>query len=223
MISRPQSAQWDRHWQSGERKWFLWGMVATRRFVFQPAVAFYCDRFFSERGLFFEMGCGTAESSALIPRKLRKFIGLDFSAAALGLARKTGSLDALVQADALNLPCSSGSIDGIWNLGVMEHFDLSQIQRCFAEFRRVLKRGGVIIAFWPTERNVSRWFLGPIEWLISRTSGRHFVFFPDEVSRLRSKEQAASYLRGAGLEVLALDFNWRTAFIHRVVVARKVS
>ena len=92
-----------------------------------------------------------------------------------------------------------------------------------AEFRRVLKHGGVIIAFWPTERNASRWLLAPIEWLISRTSGRHFVFFPDEVSRLRSKEQAASYLRGAGLEVLALDFNWRTAFIHRVLVARKVS
>jgi ubiquinone/menaquinone biosynthesis C-methylase UbiE len=159
----------------------------------------------------------------LIPRKLRKLIGLDFSAAALGLARKTGNLDALVQADALNLPCSSGSIDGIWNLGVMEHFDRSQIQRCFAEFRRVLKRGGVIIAFWPTERNASRWFLAPIEWLISRTSGRQFVFFPDEVSRLRSKEQAVSYMRDAGLEVLALDFNWRTAFIHRVVVARKVS
>jgi SAM-dependent methyltransferase len=221
--SRLQIAQWDRHWQSGERKWFQWGMVATRRIVFQPAVAFYCDRFFPERGLFVEMGCGTAQSSALILRKGRKLMGLDFSPVALGLARKTGNLDALVQADALNLPYSSGSIDGIWNLGVMEHFHPSQIQRCLAEFRRVLKDDGVIIAFWPTEWNASRWLLAPIEWLISRTSGRHFGFFPDEVSRLRSKEQAARYLRDAGLDVLALDFSWRTAFIHRVVVARKVS
>jgi SAM-dependent methyltransferase len=163
MTTRPPSAQWDGHWQPGQHKWFLWGMVATRRIVFQPAVAFYCDHFFAERGLFFEMGCGTAESSALIPHKLRKFIGLDFSAVALGLARQTGNLDALVQADALNLPCSSGSIDGIWNLGVMEHFDRPQIQLCFAEFRRVLKQGGVVIAFWPTERNASRWLLAPIE------------------------------------------------------------
>ena len=130
-------------------------------------------------------------------------------------------MDALMQADIMALPYKSESLAGLWNLGVMEHFPESSIQTCLKEFHRVLAVGGVMILFWPSEHNASRWILGPIEWLMSRMRGQSFTFFPDEVSRLRSKDQAARYLREAGLEPLRIDFSLRTAFIHVVVVARK--
>jgi SAM-dependent methyltransferase len=223
VISAPESRHWDEHWQSLGRNRSLFGLLAlaTRRLIFQPAVAFYSERYFVQGGLFFEMGCGTAESSALVHRDGRKLIGLDFSAVALKEAQKIGCMEDLVQADVFSLPCRSEALDGIWNLGVMEHFTKPQLRACLKEFRRVLKPGGVVLLFWPSERNASRWVLGPIERVVSALRGRKFAFFPDEISRLNSKDEAITYLSNEGFETVTVDFSWRTAFIHMVVVGRK--
>jgi SAM-dependent methyltransferase len=217
------AGEWDEHWHSLEHRRFLFslGAKAVRRFIFQPAVAWYGARFFPESGKFVEMGCGSAYSSARLAKRRRMFIGLDFSAAALHAASHEGRMDALVQADIFALPYQPNSIDGIWKLGVMEHFTEPEIRDCLSEFRRVLKPGGVVVLFWPTRRNTSRWILGPFEKIISAWSGKEFAFFPDEISRLKSKRQARAYMASAGFEVAALDFNWRTVFIHMVIVAVK--
>jgi len=217
------ASDWDQHWASLETGRFLFSLAAkiVRRCIFQPAVAWYGARFFPESGIFVEMGCGSAYSSARLAKHRRTFIGLDFSANALRSARTAGRMDALLQADIFALPCRANSIDGIWKLGVMEHFTESEINRCLQEFHRVLKPGGIIFFFWPTRRNTSRWILGPPEKLISAWRRSEFTFFPGEISRLKSKQQARRFLESAGFEVAALDFNWRTAFIHMVIVARK--
>jgi len=128
-------------------------------------------------------------------------------------------MDALIQADILSTPFRSQSLDGIWNLGVMEHFTQSQIRACLREFRRVLKPGGVILLFWPAERNASRWVLGPLESVIRQRRGTDFAFFPDEISRLDSKHQARVLVESEGFKVNIIDFNWRIVFIHMVIVA----
>jgi len=217
------ASDWDEHWESLETGRFLFSLAAkiVRRFIFQPAVAWYGARFFPESGIFVEMGCGSAYSSARLPKLKRTFIGLDFSANALRSARSAGRMDALLQADIFALPCRADSIDGIWKLGVMEHFTEPEIQNCLSEFRRVLKPGGVIVMFWPTRRNTSRWILAPFEKVISMWKGSEFTFFPGEISRLKSKRQARAVMESAGFRVAALDFNWRTAFIHMVIVATK--
>jgi SAM-dependent methyltransferase len=215
------SDEWDAHWGSlkSTRTIFSLLSVATRRFVFQPAVAFYADRFFCERGIFVEMGCGTAESSAKVDRRGRTLIGLDFSAVALHAARSLGRMDGLIQADIFAIPLRSGCLDGIWNLGVMEHFSEPQIRMILREFRRVLKPGGVVLLFWPTEKNASRWVLGPLEAMISRWKKNKFTFFPDEISRLQSKRQALQLMESEGFAVSTIDFNLRTALINMVVAA----
>jgi len=212
---------WDEHWESLQAGRFLFGLAAktVRRFIFQPVVAYYGARFFPESGTFVEMGCGTAYSSARLAKNKRKLVGLDFSASALRAAKTEGRMDALVQATMFALPYKAQSIDGIWKLGVMEHFTEPEIDNCLNEFRRVLKPGGVVILFWPTRRNSSRWILAPLEKAISVWRGSEFTFFPGEISRLKSKRQARQLMENAGFQVVALDFNWRTAFIHMVVVA----
>ena len=112
---------------------------------------------------------------------------------------------------------------GIWNLGVMEHFARPNLESILLEFRRVLKPGGVAILFWPTEFNSSRWVLGPVEYVRTAITGTPFRFFPDEVSRLQSRAQATEIMVQAGFEVLRTDFSARTAYIHMVIVARKVA
>ncbi len=222
--ARTASRNWDHHWlalgKGRSRSLFGWGSSLVRHLIFQPAVRFFLDKYFPAEGVFVEMGCGTGESSATVPRRNRKFVGLDFSTVALGQAQSTGCFDSLLCADLFQLPLQSHSIDGIWNLGVMEHFERAALTKSLAEFRRVLKPGGVIALFWPAEANLSRWILGPIEVLRSTVTGRTFHFFPDEVSRLKSRQQASEILCEAGFAILDIDFSPRTAFIHMVVVAR---
>lgn len=215
--------EWERHWKSTSVSAFLLERLSTlvRRQILSRAVRHYTNLFFPPVGLFVECGCGTAQSSARIDRNGRRLVALDFSASALG--KVTGSLPftALVQGDIRELPFANDSVAGIWNLGVMEHFDTTSAQAILAEFRRVLKPGGTAILFWPPEFGSSRWILAPVEWLISKARGRPWRVFPDELNRLRSRRHAAETLRGVGLVPAAIEFTPRDAFVHVVVVARK--
>jgi SAM-dependent methyltransferase len=219
----PEKEQWDDHWQILNERQSAFGLIArfVRRGIFQPAVRYYAEKCFPETGIFVEMGCGTAESSALIPARRRRLCGLDFSLIALQTARRGGYLSDLAAGDLLTLPFRDCSITGIWNLGVMEHFPHDTLLRVLSEFRRVLEPGGIALLFWPTEFNSSRWILGPIERVRSALGGRQFRFFPDEVSRLRSMREAIQLLKATGFEVIRTDFSIRTAYIHMVVVARR--
>jgi SAM-dependent methyltransferase len=148
-------------------------------------------------------------------------VALDFSASALSEARAVPAFAAFLQSDIRRLPFGSDSVAGIWNLGVLEHFDREDTRRILSEFRRVLKPGASAILFWPPEFGSSRWVLGPIERWRSRRAGRPVRFFPDEVNRLQSRRHARESLSESGLEAAAVDFTPRDGFIHIVVVARK--
>ncbi len=218
---------WDLHWLSlgSGRSRSLFGLAssAVRRLLFQPAVQHFLDKYFPPDGVFVETGCGTGESSARVPKRNRRFFGLDFSPVALAQAQSTGCFNSLLCADLFQLPLSPASVDGIWNLGVMEHFEGQAINQALIEFRRVLKPGGIVVLFWPAEANLSRWILAPVEWLRSALTRQRFRFFPDEVSRLRSRKEASEILDQAGFAVLNVDFSLRTAYIHMVIVGRNVS
>lgn len=224
--SPPENSQkdgWNSHWQVLNMGRSAFGLMArfVRRAIFQPAVRYYSERYFPKAGIFIEMGCGTAESSALIPAGRRILCGLDFSIVALQTAKAGGYLPNLAGGDLFLLPFRDRSVTGIWNLGVMEHFTCDELCQVLREFRRVLQPEGVAVMFWPTEFNSSRWILAPIERLRSLVKGTEFRFFPDEVSRLRSKDEAVQLLREAGFEPIVADFTIRTAYIHMVVVARR--
>jgi dolichol-phosphate mannosyltransferase len=218
---------WNRHWAArGQRSGpsaFALGSGIVRRVIFQPAVVHFLEKHFPPEGTFCEMGCGTGESSLRLVHGKRRFVGLDFSSEAISRAGATGHFHGLLCADVAYLPLRTGSIDGIWNLGVMEHFPLPILKRSLEEFRRVLKPGGIAVLFWPSENNSSRWVLGPLEWARTAITGKPFRFFPAEVSRLKSKQEAAAIIREAGFSPVEIDFSLRTALIHTVVVARKTA
>jgi SAM-dependent methyltransferase len=214
---------WERHWRSTAGRDALVGRIASavRRHVLSRAVAHYADLYFPRSGIFVECGCGTGQASERIARDGRRLVALDFSSQALEQTRSVGSFTDRVQADIRRLPFHDGSVSGIWNLGVMEHFDAAEVGTILAEFRRVLQPGACAILFWPPEFGSSRWVLAPVEWLVGLRRGRAFHVFPDEVNRLRSRRHAAETIRTAGLEPVAVDFTLRDAFIHMVVVARR--
>lgn len=215
---------WDRHWQAlrGERS--LFGTLASlvRRLVLCRAVRHYTGRYFAREGWFADAGCGTGQASGRIEPAARRLLGLDFSLEALLDARGLSLYRALVQCDILHLPFRDGSLAGVWNLGVMEHFHPPQGQEILRELARVLRPGGTALLFWPPEIGSSRLVLGPIEWARNRLTGKRFEFFPAEVNRLRSFRHAQAMLRGGGLEPAAVHFSFQDLFIHFVVVGRKL-
>jgi SAM-dependent methyltransferase len=224
MTRRSHQDDWERHWAAGAgASQSLFGRISAvvRRQIISRAVRHYTRRYFHGGGIYVECGCGTAQSSARIPLDGRRFVALDFSTAALEQARRVPIFHAFVQGDIFHLPFAEESVAGIWNLGVLEHFDVEAGGRILREFRRVLRPGAMAVLFWPPQYGSSRWVLAPIEWLRSRRSGPPFRFFPDEVNRLRSKQHARRALESAGLEAAAVHFTPRDAFIHMVVVARK--
>lgn len=214
---------WEAHWARLSAPTSAFGRLSSfvRRRILNRAVLHYAANCFPKNGVFVELGCGSAESSIGMPAAERSLVALDFSAGALRQARAATTFDSFLQADLERLPFRSASVDGAWNLGVLEHFDPEKGVRILAEIRRTLKPGRVAVLFWPPEFGSSRLVLAPIEALRSWASGRPFRFFPDEVNRLRSKAHAREMLAAAGLEAVSIGFPLRAAFIHVVVVARR--
>jgi len=220
--ARDDAGVWDRHWAALSEKKSLFGRVASlvRTALLSRAVRAFADEHFAKDGIFVEAGCGTAESSTRIDPRGRTLVAMDISRLALRAARRVPVFNGLLQGDLFRLPFRDGTVAGLWNLGVMEHFPTEEGRALLREFARVLRPGGVALLFWPPEFGSSRLVLAPIEALRSR-AGAPFRFFPDEVNRLRSRAHGIAMLEGTGLEPVVLSLSARALFIHLVVVARK--
>jgi len=129
--------------------------------------------------------------------------------------------DACIKADIFSLPFEDNSIDGIWNVGVMEHFHMHDIHKMLSEFRRVLKNDGRIILFWPMAYAPYEIFINIVESVVNRFSKKHFQFYPNEISRLRSKKQGREILKKNKFKDAKVHFNFRDAFSFGVIVGRK--
>lgn len=150
MIDLESKNIWDKHWSKKSSLNTLFERFARfyRRTFISRVVSKYCDKYFKERGVYLEAGSGTADSSFRIPKRKRVFIACDISVFPL-LRIENKNIDIKLQADIFKLPLVDESIDGIYNIGVMEHFTFDENVRILHEFERVLKPRGVIVLFWP--------------------------------------------------------------------------
>lgn len=219
----PSRDVWDEHWRALQRTNAGFGRLASfvRRTLLSRAVRHYAGRYFPPAGIFVECGSGTGQSSGRLPVGDRKYVALDLSGEALVAGRLIDRFKGFVQADLFRLPFADGSLSGVWNLGVMEHFRPEEGLTILCEIRRALAAGGVALLFWPPELGLTRLVLGPLEWVVSRIRRSPFQWFPDEVNRLHTRQQAREILLEAGLSPVAVDWTPRDLFIHVVVVARR--
>lgn len=103
-----------------ENKSFVQNLFSFHRKVFiSRAVKYYVNKYFPKEGFFLEAGAGTSQSSSRIEKLGRKLIALDLNHYVLA---QHNCLDHKMQGDILSMPVKSKNIDGLWNLGVMEHF-----------------------------------------------------------------------------------------------------
>lgn len=92
-----------------------------------------------------DAGCGRGELLYQLKERGVEAIGADFAPAALALSRKVSGAP-VVRADAKSLPFKDKSFDRIFFMGVLDHLRDWELEACFAEFKRVLKPGGIVLA-----------------------------------------------------------------------------
>jgi SAM-dependent methyltransferase len=220
---KKEEADWSKHWSDSNQHSISQRFFSFyRKVVFARAVAYFIDRYLPGEGLLVEAGSGTSETSMLIDKRggVRTLLALDLIRPVLERCHPV--MDVRTCGDIFSLPFRNESLDGIWNVGVMEHFTHDQIDAILREFRRVLKPGRRIVLLWPAKFSIPQRILRVLEWFINlRRGADKFRFHPDEISQLRSVKQGREVLSRNGFRPVAIDIGLRTLMAFETIVGEK--
>jgi SAM-dependent methyltransferase len=214
-------ADWAVHWSDErqrspvQRFFSFW-----RKAVFARGVAYFINRWFAPEGVFVEAGSGTSETSIRIDRLGRTLVALDVVLPVLRSCPPV--IDVRICGDIFRLPLLDNSVDGIWNVGVMEHFTRSEIDAILSECHRVLRPGAPLILLWPAIDSIPQKMLAAVELIVNlKPRPQRFRFHPAEISRLRSNGQARTILADNGFGTSSIDFGLRTLMAFKTVIGYK--
>ncbi len=215
--------QWDKHWDRSKQEALSQKFFSIyRKTVCARTVRHFINRYFNTTGIFVEAGSGTSETSSRINKhgSQRTLVALD--AIFPVLERCHPIMDVRVCASIFHLPFCENSIDGIWNVGVMEHFTHEQIDQIMLQFYRVLKQKGTVILFWPAANSIPPKLLHFAENIINKTKQKKdFRFHPPEISQLQSTRECHDVLRRNGFKVSHIDFGLRSLMAFKTIIGEK--
>lgn len=213
---------WDPYWnRKGDLSGSVYEFVAGiyRRAIITPNLSRFVRRHFPLGASLLHAGCGSGQVDAAI-RSRAQLTAVDISAKAVQIyARHNPAATRIEQADIFHLPFPDAAFDGVYNLGVMEHFTREEITRILAEFRRVLRPEGKVLLFWPCRHAPSVWVLHAVHFILRCGLGRQSALHPPEISLLRSRSDAEAHLNRAGFRLIEYYYGPRDCFIQAVLVA----
>lgn len=213
---------WDSYWSAKQDKASgAYDRIAGlyRRHIIRPRLETALRKEFLPGSRLLHAGCGSGEVdmglAKVHPVVGRDFdiVGVDLSASAVDLYRKNNPNATAYQADIFKLPESFGPFDGIYNLGVLEHFEEHEILRMLGIFKRLLKPGGKMVFFWPHAQATSVAVLG----LASKVMKR--AFHPPEPSLCPGPDGTRRLFLQAGLWVDSYRFGPSDGWVQAIVVA----
>ncbi len=212
---------WNTHWSNLNRKNILNRVfVFVRTNVIARDVAHSLDKYFPNDGIFLDSGCGTSQTSIRIPRRQRRFVAMDI--ADVIFSNHPPVIDFKVNGDVLNLPFKDNSVDGIWNVGLMEHFKPGELDLVLKDFSRVLKKGSHAVFFWPATYGPMNFFIKPLSFFNTKLNDNKGNMFPEEPSLLKSKKWVKEIVERNNLSLVDVKWSLRGGLIHHVVVVKKL-
>jgi dolichol-phosphate mannosyltransferase len=220
---------WDTYWsgksagKQAEYEGSTYDLVAGiyRQNVIKRNLTRALTRVFPPGSTLLHAGCGSGQVDTDLQGTMR-ITALDISPGALRLySRNNPRAAGIKHGSIFQLPFADASFDGIYNLGVMEHFTLDQITQILAEFRRVLRPEGKLVFFWPHARASSVLVLRVIHFVMRRFYNNHKPLHPAEITHMRSKGYARGLLNQSGFDLLDYRFGLRDFFVQAVVVGKK--
>jgi len=215
---------WDIYWDNkGQPSNRIYDLFANfyRNNIIKPALNFFITKHFTRKSKILHAGCGSGKVDQDLV-SLFQITALDISYPALKIYNQVNPNKAqLIQASIFALPFEEGSFDGIYNLGVMEHFTEEEIHAILLEFKRVLKGGGKIVLFIPPVFGLTVQVLDFAHFILNRILRRNIKLHPDEITRVRSKKHIKGLVENAGFQFVEYYFGVKDVFTQSVIVAEK--
>ena len=215
---------WDEYWSAKNNAGnVVYDLIATiyRKAVIKPNLTRFIKRHFPARSRLLHAGCGSGQVDVDIADRVQ-ISGLDISAPALRIYRRSNpKAEQLIHGSIFNIPVPDESFDGVYNLGVMEHFTEPEILNILKEFHRVVRPGGKILLFWPPAFGLTVRVLAAVHWFANKVLSKPLKLHPDEITHVRSKRQVRAYLGDSGFQMVDFYFGLRDAFTQAVVVGEK--
>jgi dolichol-phosphate mannosyltransferase len=217
------SQSWDAYWdkQHSVTNSLYDGMAAFfRQWIIRPNLDHFIRKHFSPGTRLLHAGCGGGQVDVNVTRR-HQVTALDISIKALRIYQKIHQgRFSLLQGDIRCIELPDQSLDGVYNLGVFEHFPQTEILQILGEFWRVLKPGGKAVIFWPPVYSLSVLFLGTWHRLL-HLFNKTIQLHPSEISLLESKEQAETLMSQAGFKLIEYSFGIKDLFTQVVLVIEK--
>lgn len=216
---------WDVYWLAKQEPGtLLYDLIAVfyRKFIIKRILSHFIRKHFRKGTGLLHAGCGSGQVDASIANYV-SISALDISIPALTMYRKfQPNAVEHIHASIFDIPKPDQSYDGIYNLGVMEHFTEEEIRAILREFHRVLKKDGTIILFWPPSYGITVKVLSMAHWLLRRMGKGHVKLHPDEITHVRSRSQVGKYLNDCGFTLSEFYFGIRDCFTQAVVVGKRL-
>jgi len=219
---------WDAYWNKKDRQNYkLYDIIASfyRRFIIKPSLSYYLKKIFNKNSLLLHAGCGSGQ----VDKDLLEFFyihAMDISTQAL-ICYKNSNQDCsnhkIFQGSIFEIPIKDESYDGIYNLGVMEHFYEQDLKKILKEFHKILKPEAYLVLFWPPEFGLSVIVLKFVHIILNNVFNLNIKLHPDEFTRIKSIGKTRKLLQNCGFELCSFNFSFRDFFTHAIIIAKKVS
>jgi len=217
--------EWDNYWKKKKTKsQAAYRIIAKiyRQLIIKRALNSFINSNFKKGAILLHAGSGTGQVDEDIINSY-KITALDLSGEAIKLYKLNhGNKAKLIQESIFDVPVKSDTFDGIYNLGVMEHFTREENIKILKEFKRILKRNGKIVLFWPPKFGLTVMFLNSLHFVLNDILKRNIRLHPEEISLAKSKKHVEKILNDSGFKVTELYFGPVDLFTHYVIVAKKL-
>ena len=216
-----ENEEWNSYWQRKKNMTSLfYGAAASiyRRMFIKPHLQHHIKKNFDRGSKLLHAGCGSGQVDIGLHHNYT-ITAVDLSSEALLLYSKNNPNAGIEQADILNLELKPNLFDGIYNLGVFEHFSHDEIKKILGEFKKILKPDGKIVIFWPHRYAWSVFVLKIAHYILNNIFKKNIRLHPAEPSLLRGKKSAQFILSEASFELINYTFNIKDLFVQAVVVA----
>ncbi len=171
----------------------------------------FVDQFLQKNQLtrILEAGSGSGKATILLDRSFSKTL-LDISSVALQYAShlsKKFESDGIefVEGDLYKMPFKSGEFDFVWNIGVIEHYSLENIELILEEMFRVCRSGGAVAVGMPNFYSgpiVKAWFLKKIKFLPGYKLDTERFYKIEEIVRIFHKVSSGA---GKQIDVVSVE------------------
>ena len=220
------SRAWDEYWLKPRSPLHrAYGGIAAlyRKFLIKRNLNRLIAANFPPGSRLLHAGCGSGQVDTDVTEEYA-VTALDLSAPALKIYQQLhDNAHHLVRGTIFSLPIKDDSLDGIYHLGVMEHFDEPEIQRILTEFNRVLKPGGKMMVFWPPRFGLSVRVLASAHFALNRVLRRYVRLHPDEITLLKSETHVQELFERAQFTVDHYYFGVQDLFTYCMLVVSKQS